>query len=57
MCIRKSRAIYCFREVNEDNMVIRNISAEFLEDAGSVFVSISVFLNKNKNFKIFVFLA
>lgn len=24
--------VFCFREVNEDNMVFRNISAEFLED-------------------------
>lgn len=23
----------CYREVNEDNMVFRNISAEFMEDA------------------------
>lgn len=26
------RAIPCFREVNDDNMVFKNISAEFLED-------------------------
>lgn len=28
-----SRTFFDFREVNEDNMLFRNISAEFLEDS------------------------
>lgn len=33
---------FCFREVNEDNMVFRNISTEFLEDT---VVSVSIVYN------------